>query len=177
MHALRAVVTKPPYFQNCVFALVNKKKLSLLLLYSNDKKRSSPVSVEDEVEPLLNHLNSVATPHHQVHHGAGEGWFPSLPRHQANTKGGGRSGRDGFQETYAHRQVPALQLPPPSKCKEGSRQESLRQGQERHSTEGEPARGRRTPHHHFQTEQLSLTLHPCHLFHTVTINVTRGGVR
>ena len=99
-----------------------------------------------------------------------------LPQHQAHMKGGGRSGRDCLQETYAHRQAPALQLPPPSKCKEGSRQESLQQGQERYSTEREPARGR-TPHHHFQTEQLSLTLHLCHLFHTVTINVTRGGVR
>ena len=28
------------------------------------------------------------TPNHQVHHRAGEGRLPSLPRHQANTKGG-----------------------------------------------------------------------------------------
>ena len=35
----------------------------------------------DEVEFMLNYQ------HHQVHHGAGEGWCPSLPRHQANMKG------------------------------------------------------------------------------------------
>ena len=79
------------------------------------------------------------------------------------------------QKTYAHRQVIALQFPPPSKCKEGSHQESLRQGQEHHATEGRPAE-RRTPDHYIQTEWLPLTIHSCHLLLLAeTYHTIRGG--
>ena len=117
----------------------------------------------DEVEPLLNHLNSARPTIKFTRELERDGSLPFLDTKLTRREGGTLD--DCLQEANAHSQVPALQLPPPSKCKEGSRQESLRQGQEHHSTEKEPA-GRRSPHHHFQTERLSLTLHPCHiLFH------------
>ena len=52
------------------------------------------------------------TSHHKVHHGAGEGWHVSPPRHQTNMKGRRGSWHSCLQKADA--QVLALQLSPSS---------------------------------------------------------------
>ena len=123
--------------------------------------------MKDKVEPLFNHLNSVCPTMKFIW-----SWRGTMPFSPLTPREDGVLDVTVIRKTYTHRLVPAIQLLPPSKCKEISRQESLRQGQECHSME-KPAR---TLHHYFKMERLSIILHPLHvLCHTETINTTCIG--
>ena len=89
--------------------------------FYEQRQGAAPVCSSCRLVPLLHHLSYVCPTIKLTMELEKDGF---LPQQQTNTKGGRDSECDCFLKTDTHRQVPALQLPPPSKCKEGCRQES-----------------------------------------------------